>query len=184
MRRSTGTQSNHAERCGAAPFRLNRCHHGGNRVALFQDRRILRNQAAGQRPQHQVQKIRGGTSRLVRQHGGPTLLASMAPDGGISSTIALQSMGTWGFLEFMRRKEMEKPKYLKDDTIIIRYDIAVLNKPVVRRHGLERLPFVCNCKDDLCKRLHAGDRKSASPSPLRLRVKEAFRRLMTGCLPS
>ncbi|XP_052137418.1 uncharacterized protein LOC127755822 [Oryza glaberrima] len=43
-----------------------------------------------------------------------------------------------------------------DDSIVVRCDIKVMNKPAVFLHAdsLEDPGLICHCKDDTCKRLH------------------------------
>ncbi|CAL5029325.1 unnamed protein product [Urochloa decumbens] len=57
-------------------------------------------------------------------------------------------------------RKLEHPKYLKDDAILIRCDITVLNEPAVERRHLEALDLLCDCNDDgLCEKLHLQDSK-------------------------
>uniref|UniRef100_J3ND82 MATH domain-containing protein n=1 Tax=Oryza brachyantha TaxID=4533 RepID=J3ND82_ORYBR len=47
-------------------------------------------------------------------------------------------------------------KYIEQDgdSIVMRCDIKVLNKPKVYSLSLEKLGVICHCKDDTCERLH------------------------------
>jgi speckle-type POZ protein len=56
----------------------------------------------------------------------------------------------WGLT--ISKKELEKwPEYLRDDSLVLRCEIAVVDKPVVKMyHGLP----VCRCKEDNCKLRH------------------------------
>ncbi|CAL5029326.1 unnamed protein product [Urochloa decumbens] len=55
------------------------------------------------------------------------------------------------------RGELDDPEYLKDDTILIRCDITVLNDPAVERRHLEALELLCDCNDGLCEKFHLHD---------------------------
>ncbi|VAI79232.1 unnamed protein product [Triticum turgidum subsp. durum] len=56
----------------------------------------------------------------------------------------------WG-LEISKKELEQSPEYLWDDSFVLRCEITVVDKPVVKSHdGLA----VCRCKDDLCKRRH------------------------------
>lgn len=57
----------------------------------------------------------------------------------------------WGLT--ISKRELEKsPEYLCDDSFVLRCEIAVVDKPLVKSH--DGLPAVCPCKDELCKLHH------------------------------
>ncbi|CAN6236618.1 unnamed protein product [Urochloa humidicola] len=54
--------------------------------------------------------------------------------------------------------KLEDPEYLKDDAMLIRCDITVLNEPAVERRRLEALDdLLCDCDDGQCNNLHLHD---------------------------
>ncbi|CAN6250603.1 unnamed protein product [Urochloa humidicola] len=65
----------------------------------------------------------------------------------------------WEFVDKSLGKKLEHPEYLKDDAILIRCDITVLNEPSVERRHLEALDILCDCDDGLCEKLHSNDSK-------------------------
>ncbi|KAF7107401.1 hypothetical protein CFC21_108029 [Triticum aestivum] len=93
----------------------------------------------------------------------------------------------FGFKNFVSRDWLEKSEKLLDGALAVRCDVTVLTKqpapvPVVEEQELERLGLVCACKDDACKRIHAGTVEAAmalGTMPRRCRrVKEACLRLL------
>ncbi|CAO2188887.1 unnamed protein product [Urochloa humidicola] len=80
---------------------------------------------------------------------------------------------------FIRRDDLEKSEFLRDDCLAIRCDITVLNNPAhvkeqaAQAQDLERLGVVCDCKDDMCKGYH--NRGAA------LSFREAIVKLFLGC---
>ncbi|KAF0908825.1 hypothetical protein E2562_028645 [Oryza meyeriana var. granulata] len=71
-----------------------------------------------------------------------------------------------GFNWFIGVNELEtlQHKYIEEDndSIVVRCDIKVLNKPTVHHLSLQKLGLVCRCKDDTCKRLHDRSLESSS----------------------
>ncbi|CAL5002661.1 unnamed protein product [Urochloa decumbens] len=80
---------------------------------------------------------------------------------------------------FIRRDDLEKSEFLRDDCLAVRCDMAVLNNPVcVKEHAaqaqdLERLGVVCDCKDDTCKGYHNRGAVSS--------FRDAIVKLFLGC---
>ncbi|TVU48390.1 hypothetical protein EJB05_08026, partial [Eragrostis curvula] len=73
-------------------------------------------------------------------------------------------MCCWGFDDVRTKELLEDAEYFKDHAIIIRCDITVLNKPVVKRRYPDMSELLCDCNDNLCINLHAGDNKAAAAS--------------------
>uniref|UniRef100_A0A0E0MHF8 MATH domain-containing protein n=1 Tax=Oryza punctata TaxID=4537 RepID=A0A0E0MHF8_ORYPU len=65
-----------------------------------------------------------------------------------------------------------------DDSILVRCDIKVMNKPAIRADSPEKLGLICHCKDDTCKRLHDTWPEPMSPQPV-VNNKLAFTRLFS-----
>lgn len=92
-----------------------------------------------------------------------------------------------GFNWFISRDEMEtlQNKYVgeDDDSIIVRCDIKVVNKPAIHRIGLNDLGVFCPCDDDTCKRLHKRSLQAASDIAMEsqpcLGIKGGFKRLFS-----
>ncbi|KAM3208457.1 hypothetical protein ACQJBY_063246 [Aegilops geniculata] len=93
----------------------------------------------------------------------------------------------FGFMNFVNRGWLEKSEKLLDGALAVRCDVTVLTQqpapvPVVEEQELERLGLVCACKDDACKRIHAGTVEAAMAlgrmPRQRCRVKEACLRLL------
>lgn len=86
-----------------------------------------------------------------------------------------------GYSQFMKRRDLEKSRFLRDDRLAIRCDMAVLDHPVdvkeeaAQAHDLERLGVACDCKDDACKSYHL---RNASFS---FKFREALLKLFLGC---
>lgn len=83
-----------------------------------------------------------------------------------------------GCSQFIKREDLEKSQFLRDDCLAVRCDIAVLNNPIdvkeqpAQAWDLERLGVVCDCKDETCKSHH--HRGSMS-------FREALVKLFLGC---
>jgi hypothetical protein len=88
---------------------------------------------------------------LVRH--GSKLTAEVMRHGGRPFTFN-GDRDAWGY-EGIR--DLEDPEFLKDDAILIRCDITVLNEPAVERCDLQALDdLLCECNDDgRCKKLHS-----------------------------
>jgi speckle-type POZ protein len=91
-------------------------------------------------------------SLVPRQAAGETAPATVRFSGKSHLVDFNEDVEHWGLT--ISKKALEKsPEYLRDDSLVLRCEIAVLDKPVVERH--DGLP-VCrrNCKGDLCKLRH------------------------------
>ncbi|OEL36611.1 hypothetical protein BAE44_0002370 [Dichanthelium oligosanthes] len=83
-----------------------------------------------------------------------------------------------GCCQFIKREDLERSEFLRDDCLAVRCDMAVLNNPVdvkeqtAQAHDLERLGVVCDCKDDACKNYHLRGALS---------FREAIVKLFMGC---
>uniref|UniRef100_A0A0E0LJH8 MATH domain-containing protein n=1 Tax=Oryza punctata TaxID=4537 RepID=A0A0E0LJH8_ORYPU len=93
-----------------------------------------------------------------------------------------------GFNWLISRNEMEtlQNKYVgeDDDSIIVRCNIKVVNKPAIHRLALNDLGLFCPCDDDTCKRLHkrslAASGIAMEPQPcVGLGIKGGFKRLFS-----
>jgi len=71
-------------------------------------------------------------------------------------------------------------EYFKDDTILICCDITIMNAPTVGPKDLETLHLLCDCKDDLCKNLHAINKDTAT-AQRKLSASNVLKSLFLGC---
>jgi speckle-type POZ protein len=110
-------------------------------------------------------------------HGGKLAAEQQRGRVGGGPVTFASTNRCFGFRKAIRKEDLEKPEYLKDDTILIRCDIAVLNKPIVAPQDLDSLQLLCHCKDDLCKNLHAIDKEASKW------ISRALKNLCLGCLP-
>ncbi|CAO2206515.1 unnamed protein product [Urochloa humidicola] len=82
---------------------------------------------------------------------------------------------------FIRRDDLEKSEFLRDDCLAVRCDVAVLNNPAhvkeqaAKAQDLERLGVVCECKDETCKGFHNRGAGAATS------FREAIVKLFLGC---
>ncbi|KAF8701780.1 hypothetical protein HU200_033098 [Digitaria exilis] len=83
-----------------------------------------------------------------------------------------------GCSQLIRREDLERSAFLRDDCLAVRCDIAVLNNPIdvkeqtAQPRDLERLGVVCECKDETCKSPHYRGAMS---------FREALVKLFLGC---
>ncbi|KAM0898188.1 hypothetical protein ACQ4PT_022080 [Festuca glaucescens] len=92
---------------------------------------------------------------LVPHHGAEpppaaTVVVRFASRRRVVDFSRNKNVEHWGLT--ISKKELEKwPEYLRDDSLVLRCEIAVVDKPVVKiYHGLP----VCRCKEDNCKLPH------------------------------
>ncbi|RLN04124.1 BTB/POZ and MATH domain-containing protein 4-like [Panicum miliaceum] len=108
----------------------------------------------------------------------PDKPASRAYSKTCTTTFNKKARKALGCCQFIRRDELERSDYLRDDCLAVRCDIAVVNNPVdvkeqaAKAHDLERLGVVCDCKDDACKSHHLR---------VALSFREALVKLFLGC---
>lgn len=83
-----------------------------------------------------------------------------------------------GYAQVLKRQDLERSGFLRDDCLAVRCDVAVLKRPVEAEEraalagDMERLDVVCDCKNDACKGRHLT-------GGLRFRV--AIAKLFFGC---
>ncbi|CAO1943634.1 unnamed protein product [Urochloa humidicola] len=84
---------------------------------------------------------------LVRH--GSKLTAGVLRDAGTDDPATFNGdTYSWGYEDAVgNRGELEDPEHFKDDAILIRCNITVLNDPAVERRDLEALDLLCNCND-------------------------------------
>ncbi|CAN6236656.1 unnamed protein product [Urochloa humidicola] len=94
---------------------------------------------------------------LVRH--GRKLTAEVLRDAGTDEPATFNGdTDAWGYEDAIGdRGDLDDPEYLKDDTILIRCDITVLNDPAVERRDIEALDLLCDCNNALCANLHLHD---------------------------
>jgi hypothetical protein len=120
---------------------------------------------------------------LVCHRGGWPAAAGDQPQSG-TLTATFSNKGNnkaLGYSQFMKRRDLEQSRFLRDDCLAICCDMAVLDSPVdvkeqaAEAHDLQRLGVACDCKDDSCKSYHL---RNASFS---FKFREALLKLFLGC---
>lgn len=99
-----------------------------------------------------------------------------------SASCNVSSCGISRFVNAKEKKTVDMPLYKytneDDDSIVVRCDIKVMNKPAIHGDTLENLGLICHCKDDTCKHLH-DTWPAMSAQPVVVNNKWAFARLFS-----
>ncbi|EES13725.1 hypothetical protein SORBI_3007G110800 [Sorghum bicolor] len=124
-------------------------------------------------------------SLVCHRNGGWPVAAGDQPQSGtLTATFFSNKQGNskaLGYSQFMKRRDLEQSRFLRDDCLAIRCDMAVLDSPVdvkeqaAQAHDLQRLGVACDCKDDACKSYHLRN------SSFAFKLREALLKLFLGC---